>query len=212
MSCDAPCSLVGDAPLTLWRGRGSRREGQLKLSVCVCECTKLLKTPVSEGSQSRGPWSEKMTLAWAGIGSARCCAGAVLQQDHLWHGKHFPCGNLKLLGKTTGSLLLFFNLLIFYGVCTPGTSGTAVPEALKCFGAGGAWAASPNWQVAVDALAWRDSCCEEGLCCLSCGSAGSFMSGCVRSPKLPQLGFKVCLQAAFALESQAIISLSTKYL
>lgn len=31
-------------------------------------------------------------------------------------------------------------------------------------------------------------------------------------PKLPKLGFEVCLQAAFALESQAIISLSTKYL
>lgn len=31
-------------------------------------------------------------------------------------------------------------------------------------------------------------------------------------PKLPKLGFEVCLQAAFALESRAIISLSTKYL
>lgn len=42
VSCDAACSLVGDAPLTLQRGRASWREGELKLS--VCECTKLLET------------------------------------------------------------------------------------------------------------------------------------------------------------------------
>lgn len=58
MSRDAAFFLMVDAPLTLRRGRGSWREGELKLNVGECECTKLLKTPVREGS-----WGEKMTLA-----------------------------------------------------------------------------------------------------------------------------------------------------